>query len=234
MEYAQSEYLLGGEKGADVLASVNRPPPAANGKRGARGFTLIELMVAITLLGILMALAMPSFTLWIGNTQVRSVAEALQNGLRLAQAEAVRRNQPVVMSFTNDANPQKNPNTVANGKNWSLQTVASAFVVDSSGTPTQEFIKAGALADVASAVSITGPSGGAICFNSSGRLTANAAPTSSPSTASCSAGAATFVVSKATGSDRPLHVVVQVGGQVRMCDPNRPTLSSTSPDGCPA
>ena len=189
----------------------------------ASGFTLIELMVTITLLGILISLSLPSFITWIHNSQVRTVAEALQAGLRTAQAEAVRRNRQVVMTFTNDANPTLNPTAVANGKNWSIQTVASPFINNN----VAEFVRAGVLTDVASGVGITGAPK-AICFNANGRLMA---PTGSAATADCVGTPAAFQVTQ-TASDRPLNVTVAVGGQVRMCDPNRPALSSTSPDGC--
>ena len=223
MDYPEPKHLLDDEERAIVRVIRRRPAVAS-------GFTLIELIVTITLLGILVALGLPTFTAWIRNSQVRTVAEALQNGLRTAQTEAVRRNQDVVMSFTNDANPQLNPNMVANGRNWSLQTVGSAFVGDGAA----EFIKSGVLADVASGVTITiSPlsTDGAICFNSSGRLATNTAPTGLPSTATCTGTAKTFNIAQ-TNADRPLRVTVAVGGQVRMCDPQRPALSSTSPDGC--
>ncbi len=184
-------------------------------RRGARGFTLIELVVALTLLGILIALGLPSFTAWIRNSQVRTVAEALQNGVRLAQNEAVRRNQQVVLSLTN-AQPALNSAPTANGKNWSIQTVEQFGKA-------AEYVQGGALADVASGVAITGPV--SICFNSNGRLVPNPAP--SVLGAVCDGGAATFVVSH-TSSDRPLRVIVAIAGQLRMCDPNR-----LAPDGCP-
>ena len=60
------------------------------------GFTLVELMVTISLLAILLALAAPSFSTWIRNAQVRTVSDSLQNGIRLAQAEAIRRHRQVV------------------------------------------------------------------------------------------------------------------------------------------
>ena len=198
--------------------------------RATQGFTLIELMVTITLIAILVMLAVPAFSTWIHNTKVRTIAESLQNGVRMAQSEALRRNQQVVMSFTNDTNPNLNPTAVVGGKNWSIQTVPSPYVNNNAA----EFLGAGILAGVASGVGITGPSA-AICFNANGRLLTQQNNTSSATataTTNCAAtGAVTFNVSQAN-SDRPLKVVVQLGGQVRMCDPGLPALSTTSPQGC--
>jgi type IV fimbrial biogenesis protein FimT len=56
------------------------------------GFTLIELMITIALLGILSFFAIPSYRTWIQNTQIRGGAEAILNGIQLARAEAVQRN----------------------------------------------------------------------------------------------------------------------------------------------
>jgi type IV fimbrial biogenesis protein FimT len=189
-----------------------------------RGFTLIELMIAITLLGTLVALGLPALIGSIRNSQVRSVAESLQNGVRTAQAEAVRRNRQVVMSFTNStpAPAASAPWTVvADGKNWWLQTVPQF------GETAGEFIRSGSLTDVASTVGITTPT--AICFNSSGRLVTNVSSTGVPG-ASCTAAVTTFAVTQPNA--RNLQVTAQIGGQLRICDPNRPPLSDTSPDGC--
>ena len=207
----------------------DRSAARPQGDASERGFTLIELMVTITLIAILIMLAVPSFSTWIHNTQVRTIAESLQNGIRLAQSEALRRNQQVVMSFTNDTNPSLNPAAVVGGKNWSVQTVPSPYINNNVAEP----LGGGILAGVASGVSISGPAA-AICFNANGRLltSPNAATATATATENCvAAGALTFNVSQAN-SDRPLNVVVQLGGQVRMCDPHLPTLSSTSPQGC--
>ena len=59
------------------------------------GMTLIELMIGIVLLAILLALGAPTFFRWTQNSQIRNAAEAVQNGLTLARAEAVRRNTTV-------------------------------------------------------------------------------------------------------------------------------------------
>lgn len=186
--------------------------------RAVRGFTLIELMVTISIISMMLALGFPSFRVWIANAQVRSTADVLQTGLRTAKAEAERRNRNVQFSFTN-ATPALSATPVAGGSNWSLQTVAQF------GDPAAEFVAGGLLSDVANAVSITTtPSVASICFDSLGRMVTIAA-------AACTAAAQSIDVVK-VGSDRPMRIMVAVGGQVRMCDPNRPARSATSPDGC--
>ncbi|MEP7101706.1 MAG: GspH/FimT family pseudopilin [Burkholderiales bacterium] len=191
-----------------------------------RGFTLIELMVTISLLAILVMLAVPAFTAWIRNAQIRTAAEALQGGMRTAQAEALRRNRQVVMAFTN-ATPASGTTAVVNGKNWTLQTVAGL------GDASSEYISGGSIAETNSAVTLDTSGVTAICFNASGRLVANTSP--GVTSASCTAAALAFNVDVApSGTNRALRVVLQLGGQVRMCDPKRPTLSATAPDGCPS
>ena len=209
----------------------SQPTREAALARTARGFTLIELMVAIVLLAILIKLSLPSFTAWINNTKVRTVAESLQTGIRLAQAEAVRQNRSVVLAFTNGVpDPATAITAAANGNRWAIQTLAQFGGAD--GT----FVQAGSLTDVAAGVTITGVS--ALCFNSNGRLITAAAATIQSFTtpqisgATCSPSDATFTIDRA-GSDRALKVMVTASGSVRMCDPKR-TLSATSPDGCPA
>jgi type IV fimbrial biogenesis protein FimT len=210
------------EEGPDMLMGCT---PARAGR--ARGFTLVELMIAITLLAIVLGLAVPFFGTMIRNTRIRSVSEALQNGLRTAQTEAVRRNRQVVFSLTN-AEPSLNSAAVANGANWAIHTVPPL----SNAAEVHEFIQGGALSDLAAGVQITGPI--SICFNSAGRLVANAAPGVVNAVCTIDANPA-YDIAFATavaGKDRPLRVAVSLGGQVRMCDPAK-TLSSTVPDGCP-
>ena len=59
------------------------------------GFSIIELMVAIVILVITLSIAVPSFSQFILNTQIRSAAESIRNGLQLARAEAIKRNEVV-------------------------------------------------------------------------------------------------------------------------------------------
>lgn len=72
----------------------------AGHRKALRGFTLIELMVTVTIIGVSLALAAPSFAQLLSNYRLRSGAESLLNGLNLARAEAVRRNSQVSFALT--------------------------------------------------------------------------------------------------------------------------------------
>lgn len=222
--------MLVGEEGHLLM---RRAPPRT--EAGAAGFTLIELVVTISLVGVLVALGLPSFSAWIKNSQVRSVAESLQNGLRLAQSEALRRNRTTVMFFTNaplsataiaSATPTAPATPAANGRTWWVQTVPSQFT-ESADT---WFISSGALGTDSAATQVAGGPA-AVCFSPNGRLVDDPAQPAGSLTAACSALPKTIDISQ-PNSDRPLRVTVAVGGQVRMCDPNRPARSAASPDGC--
>jgi type IV fimbrial biogenesis protein FimT len=71
-----------------------------NSRYSETGFTLIELLVGITIVGILFIMGVPSFKSWIQNAQIHTATEAIQNGLELARAEAVRRNTLVGFQLT--------------------------------------------------------------------------------------------------------------------------------------
>lgn len=188
------------------------------------GVTLIELMVTLVLLSILLGLAAPNFRTWIRNTQVRTISDALQNGMRLAQTEAVRRSRQVVFFLTNNPVCSASQTADANGKYWSIRTVP---LVAGAATET---VQCGVIADQAGGVAITGPT--AVCFNSMGRQTENTSTGVTGGNCSLDAsGVSTYNIATA-GADRPLRVLVALGGQTRQCDPAR-SLDATRPDGCP-
>lgn len=190
-----------------------------------RGFTLIEALVTLTILSLLIAAALPALNTWVKNARVRTVAQALQDGVRMAQSEALRRNRQVVFSLTNGS-PGRDSVAAANGRNWAVHALPLTSSADAI-----EFVQGGVLADVAAGVAIAGP--GAICFNSAGRQVANASPgvASAACTVNAAAPLAIYNLS-VSGGDRPLRVNVSLGGQVRVCDPAR-TLSASAADGCP-
>lgn len=68
--------------------------------RRMRGFTLIELVTAVTLLAILAGLAVPTFQGFIANQRIRNTSFDLMAALMLARSEAVTRNGNVSFSQT--------------------------------------------------------------------------------------------------------------------------------------
>lgn len=68
-----------------------------------RGFTLIELMVALAIAALLLLFGMPSFTTFVRNSEIRSTAESLINGLRVASTQAANLNRPVRFSLRGGA-----------------------------------------------------------------------------------------------------------------------------------
>jgi len=69
------------------------------------GFTLIELMIALSIFAILVFLAFPMYAQFMGNTQIRNRAENALIGVRLAQATAIKGNS--LARFVIDANGWK-------------------------------------------------------------------------------------------------------------------------------
>jgi len=66
------------------------------------GFSLMELMVTITVLAIVLAVAVPSFSGVIGNSKLRGQVSELQAALSYARTEAIRQNRNVVFCHSNN------------------------------------------------------------------------------------------------------------------------------------
>jgi type IV fimbrial biogenesis protein FimT len=83
----------------------NRPHPSTLARRFGAGFTAIELMVVVSIVAILAALAAPSFTTLVENWRVRELAEQLQATLYYARSEAIKRGgQVVIQKIPNNTN----------------------------------------------------------------------------------------------------------------------------------
>jgi hypothetical protein len=61
---------------------------------------MVELMVTMGIIGLLVAVALPSFLAWKANARVKAVARGLLSDFQLAKMEAAKRNAPVVLDFT--------------------------------------------------------------------------------------------------------------------------------------
>ena len=67
---------------------------------GSRGFSLIEVMMSLVLLGIGMALALPSYRDMVEKRQVTNGAEQVASFINVAQGVAMKTNQVVTVSYS--------------------------------------------------------------------------------------------------------------------------------------
>lgn len=68
-----------------------------------KGFTLTELVVTVTIIGILSALAAPNLIDFVRDNRLTGVTNDLISDMLLARTEAIKRNTPVVICKTSDA-----------------------------------------------------------------------------------------------------------------------------------
>ena len=70
--------------------------------RPISGYTLLELLVALVILGVLTGLALPSMSSLLRSLKTKSATDALRSSLALTRAEAIKRNTRVVMCRSKD------------------------------------------------------------------------------------------------------------------------------------
>jgi type IV fimbrial biogenesis protein FimT len=192
-------------------------------RRTVQGVTLIELMIGLTVLGILLMIGLPAMGHWLQNTQIRTHAETTFSGLQLARAEALKRNAAVRFQFVESLTTGCVLTPL--GKSWivSLGDPAGVCAEDPSDTGAMIIQKKDGMEGSANTVLTSNAS--VIVFNGLGRLVGGGTLTvniSNPAGGACG---------DQPGQMRCMRVVVSTGGQVRMCDPQ--VLDATDPRVCP-
>lgn len=173
---------------------------------GQRGFTLLELLVAIAVLAILLSAAVPSFMTTIRNNRLATDANALLTVLTLARSEAIKRNGPVVVCRSTDGAA-----CAAGGSGWQAGALIYA---DENANATLDagevVIRAEVPLVTVSTIASTNNYVNRVSFLNNGAV-------SSAGTFTISADASTTAVRK---------VVVGMTGRPRICDPSKDSSCS--------
>lgn len=198
-----------------------------NQRNGQGGFGLIELMIAIAIFGIIIAMGAPSFSTWIQSSQVRTAAESIVNGMQLARAEAVRLNTTTRFSM----------NSTSGLVDWEICSTANSpcptanIIQQRSNTEGSLNARVGVYEDgdgnPASNYATVVPAGNEmpthVTFNGLGRVVKDGSDDT----------VRIDVTNAINPSARRLVILVSYpGGQIRMCDPALTVSNPTDPKAC--
>lgn len=213
-------------------------------RNNQRGFSLVEIVIGLVIVGILTAMAMPAFGTWAQNSQIRNAADSIQNGLQQARVEAIRRNTPVRFQLTTTLDNScaistgQQTNWVVNLGNGSASDpndpsgqcgAAIAAVVNQYGTspsPAPFILYKGS---ASASPNVTVASNGAahnfvVAFGTLGQVISTTSDTqwdfSNTKGGACAA----------SGPMTCMRILVSPNGRIRMCNP-LPSLAGT-PQGC--
>ncbi|MEO8848030.1 MAG: GspH/FimT family pseudopilin [Casimicrobiaceae bacterium] len=169
-----------------------------------RGFTLIELMIALVILGFLTMLAVPMYGEMLTNSQIRNAAENILTGMRTAQAEAIHLNAPAKF-------------VLSNGTGWRVY-VTDPDTNDYAVAPWRQYN----FSEGASRATVTTTAGSEVVFNGLGQIvkTVDTIPQ--------------VDITGASANPHVLRILVgteTMAAGMKMCDPG---YASTDPVGCPA
>lgn len=182
-----------------------------------RGFTLIELLVGLALLALLLTFGVPSFTTFLRNSEVRSTAESLINGLRAASTEAANRNTRVAFTLVGSGDA-----------GWAINVVTDPVTKELEQPPIQAYSRKEGGGNTT--VTLTPVNKLQVTFTGLGRVENQGMPDDHLQQID--------IASVATGQARPLRIIIDDPNPtdpakprgLRLCDPDPGLAALTPPD----
>jgi type IV fimbrial biogenesis protein FimT len=186
-----------------------------------RGFTIIELLIGLTLLAVLLGLGAPAMGTYLQNSKLASATASYFTGIQTARTEAIRRN--VLTQFVLTDTPVSTGNLAnalapaTGGSNWVVRAASSPGVflpaIEAKASAEGEGSAAAAALVIAGSASAPAVFDGTIPFNGFGGTADGAAyaiDISNPAAGTCKASGGTI---------RCRRITVSPGGQITACDP---------------
>ena len=186
----------------------------------ARGFSFVEVIVALAIMGILLALALPMLSSYMDNNRVRNAAEVFVSSAMTAKAEAAQRNAQVEIVLVADPTVTGLATAgISSAKGWMVRTFDQTVHID--GMALAEGGGVGAAPVTVAGVDQDGAALTGVVFTALGGTTL--------------AKRADFNFTHDTGGTcvaaggqiRCLRISVTTTGRVKLCDPAVTVLTDT-------
>ncbi len=100
-----------------TLSNANKKPIIQRNKLYESGFSLVELMVTVSIVGIVAAIGAPSFQSMINDTRSNSLANEFASSINLARSEAIKRGAQVTVCKSDITATNPTCSTSANWQN---------------------------------------------------------------------------------------------------------------------
>lgn len=99
--------------------------------RATRGFSFVEIIIAIAIMGVLLALALPMLSSYMDNNRVRNAAEVFITSVTTAKAEAAQRNAQVeVVLHADPTVAGLAADGISAAKGWAIRTFDRTVHID--------------------------------------------------------------------------------------------------------
>lgn len=181
-----------------------------------KGFSLIELIVVISIFGIMIAIGTPSIIKYLSNSKIRSISTEIKESIEKAKLEAIKRNNTIsIQLFGSNGNANKKNHIISLGNDEIYSTIAK------SNESNIKLYKSVTVGLTTTNTELTTLNSASLSFSGNGRIsgqTFDLLITGSGGSDSCDSDNACF------------KVQISSGGSIRMCNNN--LQKSNHAQGC--